>query len=398
MESPGLTRSADAPLSLYLHIPFCDHKCSYCDFNSYAGLDDLMPAYTDALVREVGRWGDELGRRLVPTVFFGGGTPSLLPIPLLARVLAAAQAAFAFSADAEITLEANPGTVDQAYFVGLRGLGVNRVSLGVQSFEDEELRVLDRIHDGTTARAAYAAARAAGFENINLDLIFGLQGQGLAGWRRTLEGAVALAPEHLSLYALTVEEGTGLAAQVARGLAPAPDPDVQAALYEYTVERLARAGYEQYEISNWSRPGLACRHNLVYWRDGEWLGLGAGAHSHLGSTRFAVVRSPAGYIRQMAAAAPPGPTAFDRMPQVVFREEVEPAIERADAAMLALRLVAGLDEAAFACRFGMTPDAAFGEALTESERLGLVERRGGVTALTPGGRLLANEVFVRLLP
>ena len=296
-----------APLSLYIHIPFCDHRCAYCDFNAYAGLDHLMEAYTAALVAEIGWWGDRLGRRRVPTVFFGGGTPSRLPLPLLAQVIGAVRSAFAVEADAEWSLEANPGTVDASYFRGLAALGVNRLSIGTQSFDDTELLLLDRIHDGATAEAAFHAARAAGFPNISLDLIFGLEGQTLAGWERNVRRAVALGPEHLSLYALTIEEGTPLAHRVARGSAPEPDGDLQADMYEQAQTILTEAGYEQYEISNWSRPGLACRHNLVYWRDGEWLGLGAGAHSHLDGLRFAVVNSPAGYIRGVGGPNPLAP-------------------------------------------------------------------------------------------
>jgi oxygen-independent coproporphyrinogen III oxidase len=384
-------------LSLYLHIPFCDHKCSYCDFNSYAGLERMIPAFTDALVGELRAWAPAVRGRRVPTVFFGGGTPSLMPPAAMTRVLKAIRDEYDLLPEAEVSLEANPGTVDEAYLTALRGLGVNRLCIGVQSLDDSELRVLDRIHDARSAVQAYEAARAAGFENVNLDLIFGLAGQTPASWEATLRRAIALGPEHLSLYALTIEEGTPLAAQIARGIAPEPDGDVQAAMYELTQDVMAAAGYEHYEISNWCRPGFECRHNLVYWRDGEWLGLGPGAHSHLDGRRFAVVRSPASYIEKALQSPRPGTTIGERMPQVAFEETPDAATARADAAMLALRLSVGLDEGRFAKRFGLTPDEAFGDALEESEGLGLVERRGGVTRLTRPGRLLSNEVFVRLL-
>jgi oxygen-independent coproporphyrinogen-3 oxidase len=385
------------PLSLYIHIPFCDHKCSYCDFNSYAGLERLMPAFTDALVHELRVWSAEIRGRPVPTVFFGGGTPSLMPLPSLERILAALHEEYALERDAEITLEANPGTVDEDYLCGLRGLGVNRLSIGVQSLDDGELRALDRIHDAATALRAFEAARAAGFDNVNLDLIFGIAGQTSAGWEATLTRALALAPEHLSLYALTIEEGTPLAAQIARGLAPEPDGDLQAAMYERTEDLLAAAGYEHYEISNWCRPGRACRHNLVYWQDGDWLGVGPGAHSHLDGRRFAVMRSPGGYIRSAMQAPRPGVSPRERMPQIDFEECPDAATARADAAILALRLARGLDGADFERRFGVTLREAFGDALAESEALGLVEWDGPVVQLTRRGRLLSNEVFVRLL-
>ncbi|MGD9893002.1 MAG: radical SAM family heme chaperone HemW [Dehalococcoidia bacterium] len=386
-----------APVSLYLHIPFCDHKCSYCDFNSYAGLERMIPAFTDALLHELRAWAPEVRGKSVPTVFFGGGTPSLMPLGQMSRVLDAVRAEYELLPDAEISLEANPGTVDEAYLAGLRDLGVNRLSIGVQSLDDSELRALDRIHDARAAVAAHEAARAAGFDNINLDLIFGLAGQTLPSWETTLRRAIELGPEHLSLYALTIEEGTPLAAQIARGIAPEPDADLQAAMYERTQDLMAAAGYEHYEISNWCRPGYACRHNLVYWRDGDWLGLGPGAHSHLDGRRFAVIRSPSGYIDRAMAAPRLGETVTERMPQVVSEETPDERTARADAAMLALRLVAGLDEQRFARRFGLTPDEAFGEALAESAGLGLVERENGVIRLTRRGRLFSNEVFVRLL-
>jgi oxygen-independent coproporphyrinogen-3 oxidase len=385
------------PVSLYLHIPFCDHKCSYCDFNSYAGLERLIPAFTDALIRELHVWAPEMRGRPVPTVFFGGGTPSLMPLPAMNRVLETIRAGYALDSDAEISLEANPGTVDEAYLRGLRDLGVNRLSIGVQSLDDRELAALDRIHDAAAARRAFAAARAAGFDNINVDLIFGIAGQSQVGWERNLKAAIALGPEHLSLYALTVEEGTPLAAQIARGLAPEPDGDLQATMYERTVEILANAGYEQYEISNWCRPGFECRHNLVYWTDGEWLGLGPGAHSHLDGSRFAVVRSPGSYIQRALEAPRPGMTLAERMPQLAGVETPDVVTNRADAAVLALRLNRGLDVEAFRGRFGLTPDEAFDGVLQDCEALGLVERRAGRIRLSARGRLLSNEVFVRLI-
>jgi oxygen-independent coproporphyrinogen-3 oxidase len=357
----------------------------------------MIPAFTDALVHELHAWAPEVRRRSVPTVFFGGGTPSLMPLEQMSRVLDAVRAEYELQPDAEVSLEANPGTVDESYLAGLREMGVNRLSIGVQSLDDSELRALDRIHDARSAVAAYEAARAAGFDNVNLDLIFGLAGQTLSNWETTLRRAIALGPEHLSLYALTIEEGTPLAAQIARRIAPEPDADLQAAMYERTQDLMAAAGYEHYEISNWCRPGFACRHNLVYWQDGDWLGLGPGAHSHLNGSRFAVIRSPSGYIDRAMKAPRLGEAVTERMPQVVSEETPDVRTARADAAMLALRLSVGLDEQRFAQRFGLTPDEAFGETLAESAGLGLVERGDGVIRLTRRGRLFSNEVFVRLL-
>ncbi len=434
-----------APLSLYIHIPFCSLKCSYCDFNSYAGLEALVRPYVDALITEMNLWAPLVRDRRVETVFFGGGTPSLLPIVEVERIMSALQGAFdpstssgqALDPDAEVTLEANPGTVDLPYLRGLLALGVNRLSLGVQSFHDDELAALDRIHSSAEAVEAYRWAREAGFQRVNLDLIYGLpesfdspsaalraaqderpvlsEAEGMERWQTSLERAIELGPDHLSLYALTVEEGTKLAYDVDHGRVPEPDPDAQAAMYEWSCGRLAQTGYHQYEISNWARPGQACRHNLVYWRNGEWLGLGAGAHSHWGGNkeqgtrnktyRFANVYSPREYVRRVQETASRGmPEAADTaallrsMRHVTFVEEQPPDLAMSDTLILGLRLNEGVAADEFAARFGRSLDDVCGPALLELSDLGLIERQDGRVRLTDRGRLLANEVFVRLLP
>ena len=439
--------AADDSLSLYVHIPFCTLKCSYCDFNSYAGIEGLMGPFVEALCEEMGLWAPLMADRRVETVFFGGGTPSLLPLGKVERVMGAMRDAFHFAPEAEVSFEANPGTVDGDYFRGLRALGVNRVSFGVQSFHDDELRALDRIHSAEEAKEAYRWAREAGFERINLDLIYGLPDpcaplipsipqdergeasrESMERWQATLEEAIALGPEHLSLYALTVEEGTKLAHDIERGRVPGPDGDMQAAMYEWSCERLTQAGYQQYEISNWCRPTEECRHNLVYWRNGEWLGVGPGAHSHLlgyekwemgngaVGVRFAGVYSPRRYIEQLREMVeenrddvPPtgshlrvgyGERIGDvlaGMRQVAFVEEQTVEMEMADTAILGLRLNDGLDGGEFSRRFGRSLEEVYGPALVETGSFGLVERKNGRVRLTERGRLLANEVFVRLL-
>lgn len=402
------------PLSLYLHIPFCALKCRYCDFNSYAGIEEMLPRFVAALMQEVRLWGDAAGAdRLVETVYLGGGTPSLLPLAEMERILVAVRSSFRLASDAELSLEANPGTVDAAYLRGLRHLGINRLSLGVQSFHDDELAALGRIHTAEEARQGFRAAREAGFQRVSLDLIYGLPGQSLQRWQANLEEAIALRPEHLSLYALTVEEGTALAYDVAHGLTPAPDPDAQAEMYEWAADRLARAGYQQYEISNWCLPGEECRHNLVYWRNGQWLGLGPGAHSHWGRScgptdqtyRFADVYSPQTYIRRVTETAERGvqPQAeasslLRSMRQVAWRELQTRQMAMVDTAILALRLNEGLDLRAFARRFGPGACRRLRSAFAEMTAAGLLEEGDGRLRLTPRGRLLANEVFVRLLP
>ena len=420
-------------LGLYIHIPFCRVKCPYCDFAAYARLEELIPDYVDALLREMEIWSAPTEGAEVATVYFGGGTPSLLPLAELERILAGAARCFSLKPGAEVSLEANPGTVEVAYLRGLRALGINRLSLGVQSFHEDELRFLGRDHTVDKALAAYRDAREASFANVNLDLIYGLTGGSLQRWRANLERALALAPEHISLYALAVEERTPLHRWVQRGLVAPPDPDMAAAMYELSEGTLASAGYEHYEISNWARPGFRCRHNLVYWRNEPYLGLGAGAHSFfpvrawpsagpmggaegqpsLQAFRFANVASPRQYIHRLQAAdmalspigegLPNGPLA-----SIVAIDRTR---EMAETAILALRLVQdGLDEEAFRNRFGTAPQEVWGPQIRELEALGLLEvwegplarvgwvRRDGHLRLTSRGRLLSNEVFLRLLP
>jgi oxygen-independent coproporphyrinogen-3 oxidase len=388
------------PLSLYVHIPFCASKCGYCDFNSYAGQEHLIPAYARAVAREARLWHGATAGRSVTTAFFGGGTPSLLPIEELRHVMDGLRDVFDIAEDAEMTLEANPGSVDEEYLRALLDLGFKRLSLGVQSFHDDELRALDRIHSAEDARKAVREARAAGFDNLSLDLIFGLPAQPMERWRQSLEEALALIPEHLSLYALTVEEGTPLARDVVEARTPAPDPDAQAEQYEWAGGRLARAGYEHYEISNWARPGFRCRHNLTYWECREYLGLGAGAHSYLDGVRFANAAAPAEYLSLVDQSCEESGAGAGRTPmrQVVSREPLTPELALADVLILGLRLVEGVSLAGFRERFGTDAMEVFGERLAEPFAQGLIETAGGRLRLTDRGRLLGNEVFARLLP
>ena len=393
-------------LSLYVHVPFCAAKCGYCDFNSYAGQEALIPAYAQALLREAEMWSTACRGWRAETLFFGGGTPSLMPLAELERVLEGVRRHIGLTPDAEITLEANPGTVDEPYLSRLRETGVNRLSLGVQSFRDDELVFLGRIHSAEEARLAYRAARRAGFGNVSLDLIFGLPGQTVDRWLESLDEATGLGPDHLSLYALTVEDGTPLAREVALGRTPAPDPDLQAELYLRSAERLEPAGYEQYEISNWARPGHRCRHNLTYWRNGFWLGLGAGAHSHLpsanGSVRFANTAVPARYVELVEetwdARRRTDVLTVDDMRQVTFREEDDASRELSDTLVLGLRLCEGVSLTDLRRRFGKAALDCYAAAFEEAASLGLLEPLDGRLRLTARGRLLANEVLVRLLP
>lgn len=373
---------------LYLHVPFCQRRCPYCDFNTYAGQEELYAVYATALARELRAVGEALSRPRVRTLFLGGGTPTVLDPDDLARVLDAVQEAFTLDPDAEITSEANPGTVDQARFQALHGLGVNRLSLGAQSFDAQELRFLGRIHGVGDMYRAVEAARAAGFHNLNLDLIYGLPGQNPATWEESLRRAIALHPEHLSCYALTVEEGTPLAAWVKAGRMPPPDADLQGDLYARAREVLGAAGYEHYEISNWARPGRACAHNLIYWRNEPYLGLGPGAHACDLSRRWWTIRSPREYIRRVEA----GESTVDGW------ETVDADLARAETMMLGLRLVQeGVERARFRERFGEDPLERFGKRIRRLVELGLLTVDEARVRLTPQACAVANRVFVEFV-
>lgn len=412
-------RTADQPdetsdllldtISLYLHIPFCHAKCHYCDFNSYAGMLGLRERYVDALLAEIALAGrrsrlpDGAPRRC-RTIFFGGGTPSLLTSAQVRALLDAARTHFALDADAEITLEANPGTLEYGHLDELRAAGVNRLSMGAQSFDPALLKWMGRIHTPREIEAAFAAARTAGFDSVNLDFIYALPGQSLATWQRTLDHATALGPEHLSLYSLIVEEGTPLYTWVSQGRVHPPDDDLAADMYELAEARMAAAGYRHYEVSNWARPGHECRHNLTYWRNLPYIGLGAGAHGWYAGHRYAEARPIREYITRVTATTDASASSGEHtelpLPAgaVVDDEAIPRELEMAETAMVELRLVAGLRLGAFARRFHTDFQTVFGARLGEVWSAGLLEVEGDMLRLTDRGRLLGNEVFARLLP
>lgn len=408
--APGVSETASLleTVSLYLHIPFCHAKCHYCDFNSYAGMLGLREEYVDALRDEIllagrrARLANGAPRRC-RTVFFGGGTPSLLTPEQVAALLAATREAFDLDEDAEVTLEANPGALEYSRLDAVRAAGVNRLSMGAQSFDPALLQWMGRIHTPEEIVTAVHAARAAGFTNLSLDFIFALPGQSQATWMDTLERAIAIAPDHLSLYNLIVEEGTPLYAWVRRGAVREVDEDTAADMYEAAQERLARAGYLQYEISNWARPGHACAHNLTYWRNLPWIGLGAGGASFYAGARFTEARPIRGYIarvREALAAEEATGAAEDALPAaaITTREEISQALGMAETAMLGLRLTEGVNLAVFAARYGHGFWETYGERLAEYRALELIEEDSGWARLTPRGRMVGNEIFARLLP
>ncbi len=364
---------------IYVHIPYCISRCPYCDFNTYVGIEDTAPAYVDALLREAEDWTGRAPGRLAGTIFIGGGTPSLLEPVLMRTLLDGLRATFRVDGDAEVTMEANPETIDADRLRAFRDAGVNRVSFGAQSFRAHVLATLGRAHTAGRTEAAVREARAAGFDNLNLDLIYGTPGETLDDWRVSLERAIALAPEHLSAYALTIEDGTAFGADVASGRMPAPDDDDQATKYELALDLLADAGYEHYEISNWARPGRACRHNLMYWTQGEYAGLGAGAHGHLDGIRSWNEKLPRAYIERSPAVR-------------AGQERLDDATRAAEWLQLRLRLVAGANLADASAALGRDLSSAAAD-LGDS---GLLINRAGRIEPTRRGLLLGSEIALRM--
>ncbi len=379
------------PLAVYVHIPFCTVKCGYCDFNAYAGLDALKDAYAEALLAEARAAAPLLAGRTIASVGFGGGTPGELDPAHIAALLRLLRTLAPFEPAAEVTLEVNPGTTGRPQLEALRAAGVTRLSIGAQSFAPAELAFLDRIHSPEATAAAVATARAVGFESISLDLIYGLPGQSFERFRVSLEAALALQPDHLSLYALTVEEGTPLARRVARGQVVPADPDDVAAIYEAASDALDAAGFHQYELSNWARPGHHSRHNLAYWTDRDYLALGAGAHGYLAGERWENIAHPRAYIDAVARRAALGPR-----PALARVTTPGPAARVADWLTLRLRLIEGFAPVDFAAAWGVPLIAAVGPVLAECVAAGVIECSDRVR-LTRTGRLLHGEVAARLL-
>lgn len=374
-------------LALYLHIPFCQRKCAYCDFPSVDNFPCTLDAYVAALVREM-----ELRAATLPlpvtatTLYLGGGTPSLLVPEQVGRLLTAAQQRYGLAAAAEVTLEVNPGTVTREKLAGYRAAGVNRLSIGVQSLDDQVLQQLGRVHTAAEARQAVALARAAGFNNIGIDLIHGLPGQTLEQWQVTLQQAIALAPEHVSAYGLTVEEGTPFAELAGRDELTLPEEEIAARMVEVTSELLTAAGYAQYEIANFARPGYRSQHNQIYWQRTSYLGYGPGAHSLLAEPAWGIRwRCPTDIPAYLATIAAGQLPEADR--QVLDRNDAA-----SETMFLGLRLLAGVHEGAFAAKFGVAIAELF-PAATRLLALGMLERVDGSLRLSKRALPIANQVF-----
>ena len=382
---------APRPLAVYVHIPFCARHCAYCDFNTYVekAQSPLPRATVDAICRDIERSsrqddaGRPLGARPVETVFFGGGTPTYLSGEQLARILHTIYDCFPVLPDAEITSEANPGSSDAAKFAAMRAAGFNRLSIGVQSFDDTLLVALDRFHTSGEAENAFRLARDAGFDNLNLDLMFALPKQTPRLWEASLERALSLGTEHLSLYALTLEAGTRFERLHAGGKLDLPDEDAELLMYERSIALMCSAGYDHYEVSNFARPNFRSRHNQVYWRNAEYLGVGPGAVSYLNGRRFKRERLPARYNAKIAANAD----------LVIESECLTPLQTLGETLMLGLRLRDGLPLAPIRDRFNIDPLAHFAPQIAKLTERGLLTLTDDTLRLTHSGLLLANDAL-----
>jgi putative oxygen-independent coproporphyrinogen III oxidase len=378
----GVDGAGEVPLGLYVHVPFCAARCGYCDFNTYVPTDSEQPRrFLAAAHRELELARARLGDRPLATVFFGGGTPTLLDADALVALLAHARDLFGLAPDAEVTTEANPESIDRDGLRRLRVGGFTRLSIGMQSSSPGVLATLSRLHTAGRALEVAREARAAGFAHVSLDLIYGAPGESDRDWAASLEAALSVGPDHLSAYALTVEAGTKLAAQVRRGTVADIDEEVQARRAAIAEERLAAAGLTWYEISSWARrPEDRCRHNLGYWRSHDWWGVGPGAHSHLAGVRWSNVRHPGLYAdRCLEGRSPAG-----------ARECLSAEQRALEAVMLGLRTWEGAD-------LNLLDDRRRRVAAAE-ERAGRVRISDGRIILTPAGRLLANAVTLALAP
>ena len=385
MPASALEGSADDALAVYLHVPFCRTRCGYCDFNTYTAAElgaapgASQSSYVSAALAEIALARRVLGPRPVSSVFVGGGTPTLLDSPTLATLLGGIQDAFGLEPGAEVTTEANPESVTPQSLAALRAGGFTRISFGMQSAVPHVLATLDRVHTPGRAAEAVMEARAAGFDDVSLDLIYGTPGESAADWQFSLDAALAAQPEHVSAYALIVEDGTPLARRIRRGELPAPDDDDLADKYLAADEALRAAGYDWYELSNWSRPSHECRHNIAYWRSTDWWGIGPGSHSHVGGVRWWNVKHPSTYSERLSVGRSPGHS----------REILTADQRRVERVLLEIRLADGISET----------------LLTGTERRrvdelvarNLLVRGADRLVLTIEGRLLADAVVRDLL-
>ncbi len=374
-------------LGLYLHIPYCLHKCGYCDFNSHPENQAEAEVYISALLAEIDHYAVKLKEKKVPTVFFGGGTPTILPPDHLDKILGRVKNRFDLTQNCEISIEANPATVECETLEQIRLSGFNRISIGVQSFDAEELKLLERVHNQEEIHTTVDRARQAGFNNLSLDLMFSLPGQSPEKWKSHLQQAVNKKPDHLSAYGLTIEPATSFFKLQERGLLQLPHEDIQLEMLETTIGFLQSAGYEHYEISNYAKPGYECQHNLNYWNNGEYLGLGAGASSYLNGERFKNINLPSRYIREVQV----GGTAVEST------ERLEPLHAMGETIMLGLRQLKGISIENFENRFQVSFNTVYGKVLAPLLEERLITLNQNRMALSRKGLFIADSVILKFL-
>ncbi len=369
------------PHAAYVHIPFCLSKCHYCEFNSYPGLEPMFGEYVQALIAEI---QDTPGGKFeaLETIYFGGGTPTILPSEYILDILAALRRTFGIAENAEITIEANPGAIDEPKLSQLRINGFNRLSIGVQSFDDELLKSIGRAHTSQQAVDAYHAARQAGFANIGIDLIFALPGQTLGHWQNTLSKAIELRPEHISLYELSIEEGTHFGELCQQGKLDLPSEDLQLEMYELVISTLTKAGFEHYEVSNFAQPGFRSRHNQVYWRNDPYYGFGAGATSYVNGIRARRLADPKHYITNICSESDP----------CDFSEQLSGRAKLAETIIQGLRMLDGIDLAIIDADYCTDVTLEFEQEIEKLTRRGLLEEIDGKFKVTHQGLLLMNDV------
>ena len=393
-------------LALYIHIPFCATKCVYCDFNTYEGIEKLIDSYINALNIEIQLWGTKLHRPQLSTLFFGGGTPSYLNLGQITELIQSISQAFQIESTMETTLEANPEDIRAEKLDEYQRAGINRLSIGVQSLDDRLLKMLGRRHDAKSALNAIEKTLDFGFENASMDLMYGLPTQSLQDWRETLDIALSLGLPHLSIYCLGLEKGTPMAQSVNLGELPEPDPDLAAEMYELTVKTLDGFKYRYYEISNWAKPGFESQHNINYWENQSFLGLGPGAHSYIPGFRFSNIKSPREYILRMENN--PNDTTTPRTlkdpVQVIDQvENISETTEILDTLMMGLRLDTGVSEVAYFNRFGHSLDEKWNDTIVTAISDGLIKWENDNKSdlsnrylqLTQKGKILSNEVLAR---
>lgn len=390
--------------SLYIHIPFCKHRCHYCDFVTTVGNEELFNPYVNALtseIREISQSGETFD---LHSIYFGGGTPSLLPITLYEQIFQVIRQDFSLQRDCEISIEANPGTLSLDYLIGLKKLGFNRISIGMQSTDPFDLARLDRIHSIDEGLRSIFNTRKAGFDNLNLDFIFGLPWQNLESWKNVLKRALSLQPEHFSLYSLIIEPGTELYSWQQKGLIMPQDQDIEGDMYTHAIQLLADSGYEHYEISNWakrsSQTDYRCRHNLQYWRNQPYFGVGLGAHGYINSCRTENSHVLEEYIKLLLAGQPQRKK-FPATSVTKKISEVDQATQMKDFMMLGLRLVdEGVTERRFEDMYHCSMSSEFYNEIEALEKLGLVEwadsKKSGLR-LTKRGVMVANQVFMQFV-